>query len=481
MIVEKMKASILQKAFEGKITETLKTDKDINETIEIIRLQKEELIEKYKVKREPQYTDVDETEELFKIPSTWKWYRLGQLGVFKKGPFGSALTKSIFVKKGQNTIKVYEQKNAIQKDETIGEYYIKQEYFEKSMKSFELQPGDIIVSCAGTIGETFVMPEKFERGIINQALMKMTMVKELNVEYFLFYFDFILKKMSNQLSSGSAIKNIPPFEVFKQLLIPLPPIEEQKRIVEKIQEIFAQLDDIKPIEDELEKIKKGFPDLMKYSILDSAIKGKLTKSNSNERVATGIKSISFDNVFDIPQNWIWTSLEEVVDIETGLSFKKTEQCKESENAIRILRGGNIDNNYHYLLKPDDIYVENKDKYIKLIEGDILTPSVTSMEQMGKTAYIDKELKNITAGGFVYIIRVLDKKVIDPKYIMYFINSKFHKNMCKPNINKSGQAFYNLRKTGLIKQPIPIPPIEEQKRIVEKIEEVLPLLEEIRNY
>lgn len=79
----------------------------------------------------------------------------------------------MFVPKGNDAIKVYEQKNAIQKDATLGDYYIRRDYFESKMKGFEVFPGDIIVSCAGTIGETYVMPDKFEQGIINQALMRM--------------------------------------------------------------------------------------------------------------------------------------------------------------------------------------------------------------------------------------------------------------------------------------------------------------------
>ncbi|MGX2975701.1 restriction endonuclease subunit S, partial [Ursidibacter arcticus] len=143
---------------------------------------------------------------------------LDEIGVYKKGPFGSSLTKSMFIPKGENTIKVYEQKNAIKKDCEIGDYYISEKYFLENMQSFEVFPNDIIVSCAGTIGETFVMPENFEKGIINQALMKMNISKEICTEYFLIYFDYILKESAKLNSMGSAIKNIPPFSIFKSLL-----------------------------------------------------------------------------------------------------------------------------------------------------------------------------------------------------------------------------------------------------------------------
>ena len=151
----------------------------------------------------------------------------------------------MFVPKSKDTIKVYEQKNAIKKDVSIGDYYIKKDYFENKMKGFELFPGDIIVSCAGTIGETYVMPANFERGIINQALMKIKLFEPTHVPYFLMYFDFILKKNAKINSKGSAIKNIPPFEILKKYVVPIPPLAEQKRIVAKIEELLPLCEKLK--------------------------------------------------------------------------------------------------------------------------------------------------------------------------------------------------------------------------------------------
>ena len=176
-------------------------------------------------------------EILFEVPSSWALIRLNDIGIYRKGPFGSSLTKSMFVPKGDDTVKVYEQKNAIQKDHTLGTYYITRQYYESKMKSFTVEPGDILVSCAGTIGETYVLPEQIELGIINQALMRMTIYAPIDLNYFLMYFDYVLKQTAKDSSKGSAIKNIPPFEIFKKLILPLPPIEEQKRIVLKVREL----------------------------------------------------------------------------------------------------------------------------------------------------------------------------------------------------------------------------------------------------
>lgn len=224
------------------------------------------------------------------------------------------------------------------------------------------------------------------------------------------------------------------------------------------------------------------PRELKASILQLAIQGKLVKNYESDEVIDVESSFCGDtsDFFDIPENWKWMSIKDVASINTGLSFKKQDQKDLSTGSLRILRGGNIGDDYKYHLYEDDVYVDLeqfKTKYTQLLEGDVITPSVTSMEKICKTAFIDQNFSAVTAGGFVYIIRCLDKTVIEPKYLMYFIASAFNKEQCKPNIHKSGQAFYNLNKSGFIEQPICIPPFAEQKRIVAKIEELLPYVEE----
>lgn len=239
---EDMKKSILQYAIQGKLVEQRPEEGNAEELYKNILYEKKRLISMGLIKKEKDFAEIDDDEKPFDIPETWKWVRFGELGNYKKGPFGSALTKSMFVEKDETTIKVYEQKNAIQKDYNLGNYYITREYFEKSMKGFEVFPGDIIVSCAGTIGETYILPENIEQGIINQALMRMKVFKPINVDYFLLYFETILKGAAQSQGKGVAIKNIPPFEVLKNYLVALPPLKEQERIVKKVGELMLYCD-----------------------------------------------------------------------------------------------------------------------------------------------------------------------------------------------------------------------------------------------
>lgn len=234
-----LQKSILQEAIQGKLCEQKDMDGSGHDLIEKILLEKETLIKSGQIKKQKALPPIQDDEIPFDIPKNWAWTRFGELGEYKKGPFGSALTKSIFVPKSEYSIKVYEQKNAIKKDAMLGEYYITNQYYNEKMSAFTVLPGDIIVSCAGTIGETFVMPDNIEKGIINQALMRMRLFKPIFVDYFLMYFDFVLKQSARKNSKGSAIKNIPPFDILKRYLVPLPPLVEQKRIVNKLNKLSA--------------------------------------------------------------------------------------------------------------------------------------------------------------------------------------------------------------------------------------------------
>ena len=242
---EDMKKSVLQYAIQGKLVEQRPEEGTGEELYQQIQTEKQRLIKEGKIKKEKPLPEIAEDEKPYDIPDNWTWVRFGDLGSYKKGPFGSAITKSMFVPKGNGAIKVYEQKNAIQKDATLGDYYIRRDYFESKMKGFEVFPGDIIVSCAGTIGETYVMPDKFEQAIINQALMRMKIFEPLYIPYFLTFFVFVLKKNARSGSKGSAIKNIPPFEILKNYLVPIPPLAEQKRIVAKLEEILPLCERLK--------------------------------------------------------------------------------------------------------------------------------------------------------------------------------------------------------------------------------------------
>jgi type I restriction enzyme S subunit len=149
-----------------------------------------------------------------------------------RGPFGSTLKISYFVPKGKATYKVYEQKNAIQKSAKIGESYVTEAKFIK-LRRFECKPSDIIMSCSGTIGELYQIPDNAEKGIINQALCKFTLNKKILPIVFL---TFMRQMITNLEIKGSGMKNIGAVSYIKSLPIILPPLPLQNRFAAFVQQ-----------------------------------------------------------------------------------------------------------------------------------------------------------------------------------------------------------------------------------------------------
>ncbi len=179
----------------------------------------------------------------------------------KKGPFGSSLKKEIFVQESNEAFKVYEQQHAIECSSTIGEYYIdKGKYIE--LYAFAIKPGDIIISCAGTIGKLFILPDDTRAGIINQALMRVRVnKKKITNSFFAYIWDYIIVDDIIKYSNGSAIKNIPPFSVLNKIKFVLPSLTVQKQMVtnlDKKTEVFDKLSRIKQQKvSELKEYKKS--------------------------------------------------------------------------------------------------------------------------------------------------------------------------------------------------------------------------------
>ncbi len=520
MKAEDLKNSILQLAMEGKLVPQDPNDEPASVLLEKIREEKEKLIKEKKIRRNNKesfifrknghfYEKVGKKGEPvciddeipFKIPDTWSWYRLDEIGVYKKGPFGSALKKSIFVPKSNDAIKVYEQKNAIQKDNGLGEYYITKEYYDSKMKGFTVEPGDIIVSCAGTIGETYVLPENIELGIINQALMRMNIVPTINLDYFLIYFDHILKKSAIENSKGSAIKNIPPFKIFKKLLFPFPPLNEQKRIVNEINKLNPLINEYDTNKKKLDKLDSEFSEKLKSSILQEAIQGKLVPQNPNDEPASILlkkikdekerlikekkikrnKNESYifkennhyyekignnepicidDEIpFEIPNSWIWSRLNSFTNIVMGQSPKGESVIESTTEGIEFHQGK---------IFFGDKFLEKSDK-TTLKPSKISPPNSILLcvrAPVGKINLCDREI--CVGRGLASLKPYINESL----NYLYYALLNYEKEFTKKS---TGSTFKAITKTIVENELIPIPPLKEQERIVKKIEDILDLM------
>ena len=201
--------------------------------------------------------------EMFGDPETnpygWRKTTVGEVcSSVVRGPFGSALKKEFFVEPSESTYKVYEQKHAIQKSATIGTYYINKEKFEE-LQRFECRPGDILMSCSGTMGELFQLPSGCERGVINQALCKFTLSDCILPIVFLTY---MRQTIGNLETKGSGIQNIAAVSYVKAMPINLPPMDVQRCFAAFVAEVDKSKLSVQQSIDQLETLKASL--MQKY-------------------------------------------------------------------------------------------------------------------------------------------------------------------------------------------------------------------------
>ena len=402
-----------------------------------------------------QINSCDKPHYPYQLPEGWVWCKLDDLAFYKKGPFGSSLTKSMFVPQSENTYKVYEQKNAIQKDCTIGTYYITKEKFD-SLSGFAVQPYDIIVSCAGTIGETYVLPNNIEAGIINQALMFIRLYSREIERFYLLYFDFILKEEAKKNSKGTAIKNIPPFDVLKNFFIPIPPIREQNRI---LQEVDKWMSFVKSIETGTSSIQYTIKQA-KSKILDLAIHGKLVPQDPNEEPAAELlkrinpkAEIACDNPHyqNLPSGWCVAPMQMLCSLVDG----------EKQNGIECI---NLD--VKYLRGEREAKTLMSGKYVAANALLILVDGENSGEVF-RTPIDGYQ-------GSTFKLLAINTNM-NTDYVLQVIN--LHRKALREN--KVGSAIPHLNKKMFKAIEVPIPPYNEQKRIVDAINKAFTTLDRIK--
>ncbi len=478
MDTKKLRQKILDLAIHGKLVPQDPNDEPASVLLERINAEKERLIKEGKIKRSKKSAKTSDTPHYenvpFEVPEGWAWCKLGDLAFYKKGPFGSSLTKSMFVAQSDNAYKVYEQKNAIQKDHKLGSYFISKEKYE-SLIGFAVQPNDIIVSCAGTIGETYVLPENIREGIINQALMLIRLYYRDIERFYLLYFDFILKEEAYKESKGTAIKNIPPFDILKNFYIPLPPLAEQQRILDEVDNWMSLVDSIDSNKEHLESIIKQ----TKSKILDLAIHGKLLPQDPNDEPASELlkrinpkAEITCDNghdeksPFEIPDTWVWCRHNSILDISGGAQPAKSYfETIPRPNYIRLYQIRD------YGESPVPIYIPISLASKQTEKGDILLARYGG--SLGKVFHAEQGAYNVAMAKVIFKF----DNLIYKEFAYYYYLSNLYQGKLK-EISRTAQAGFN--STDFNDMYFPLPPLSEQQRIVAKIEELFSVLDNIQN-
>lgn len=409
----------------------------------------------------------------FELPKGWCWCRLDDLAFYKKGPFGSSLTKSMFVPDSSTAYKVYEQKNAIQKDHTLGSYFIDENKYNE-LSGFKVEPWDIIVSCAGTIGETYVMPKDIRVGIINQALMLIRLHLKDIQDFYLLYFDFILKAEAAKESKGTAIKNIPPFDVLKSFLIPIPPLAEQERILNEVNRLMSCVDSIDVnTEDITSLINKS-----KSKILDLAIHGKLVPQEASDEPASELlkrinpKAIaSCDNPHygKVPSSWVISTVGEVFTINPKTNI---EDDTDAAFVPMTCVADGYSNTFEYECRK---WGDIKKGFVHFQENDVAVAKISPCLENRKSVVFHDLPNGIGAGTTE--LNIFRCGEILPEYALFYFKSQMFIGSCAGTYNGVvGQQ--RVAKSFIQELPIGIPPYKEQLRIVSKVNNLFSQLDMI---
>lgn len=441
----------------------------------------------------------------FEIPQGWEWCRLGEISTYAQTKRKINASKADSKLWGLD-LEDIEKGGRLLNIRTVGE---RKPIGDKTI----FNRGDILYSkLRPYLLKILVAPEG---GICTPEIIPFTCYGDICRDYIVSFLkspyvdDYI-----NSVTFGVKMPRVST-ETMTSLLVPLPPISEQFRIAKKTKVLMPYIDGYGKTQEKLNKLNEELSDSIRKSILQEAIQGKLVsqqpeegtaeellteirkekellvkegklkksalndsaifKGDDNkyyEQIGTEIIDITDEIPFEIPKNWIWTRLKNFCSVCTGATFKK-EEVESEHCGIRVLRGGNI-KPFQLCTKPDDIFIpQSKVKEdILLKHNDIVTPAVTSLENIGKMAIVELDMPHTTVGGFVFIIRPLGGGESLSKYLLAFMSSPSAIDFMKSITNKSGQAFYNIGKERLVTALVPIPPLAEQERIVSKIEKLL---------
>ena len=448
----------------------------------------------------------------FEIPKGWEWERWGNIALSIQYGYNAPALERGDIK----MVRISDIHDNVVQWENVP--FCNIEAYD--IDTYLLKENDILFArTGGTVGKSFLVQSVPEPAIYAGYLIRTRYSKELCPQYLKSFMESRL--YWEQLKSGTIATAQPNCngKTLGRMLLPIPPKAEQSRLVQKLASFTPIFQRYAKTQQDLDNLNESIDDKLKKSILQEAIQGRLVpqiteegtaqelleqikleklhllkegklkksalvdsviyKGDDNkyyEQVGKSDKEITEEIAFDLPNGWSWCRLKDICSIFTGATFKKEETVTTKEG-VRILRGGNI-SPFELRIKDDDIFL-TKDKVkedIILKENDILTPAVTSLENIGKMVRVNSDMPNTTVGGFVFIIRLYLKNQWLSKYILYLLSSPFMIDFMKSITNKSGQAFYNIGKERLSTALLPIPSLAEQHRIVAQIEK---LFEQLR--
>lgn len=488
MTPEQLKASILQYAIQGKLVEQRAEEGTGEELFQEIERKREVLIKEKIIKKDKRTNSIINFQEVpFDIPENWMWVTLGSIlnkltdGTHKTPKYTSTGVKFVSVKDMSNGFLSLENTK-----------YISEEEHKELYARCNPEKGDLILSKVGTTGVPAIVDttEPFSL-FVSVALLKFD-CKCIDIK-FLYYMLMspLVQAQATENTRGVGNKNW-VLDAIASTMVVLPPLVEQKRIVAKIEELLPLVDRYAASYEKLEQFNAKFPEDMKKSILQYAIQGKLVEQRleegTGEELYRQIQSekqrlikegkikkekplteIAEDEIpFDIPESWKWVQLGDLASINGGFAFKSTNYTTEGVRVIRI-----SDFNETGFVNDKIVrypYDDSLSQYVLDVKNILLCMTGGTV---GKSLFITKLDEKMVVNQRVATIKV---ESVLPEYVYQVILAPITQKVIQDSKNSTND---NISMDTIKSFLIPLPPLAEQKRIVAKLEEILPLCERLK--
>ena len=511
MTGQQLKNSILQMAVQGKLVPQDPNDEPASVLLERIRAEKEQLIKEGKIKKEKNpsvifrgadnlpYEKVGKNEPVciadevpFDIPESWEWVRLGEIFQHNTGKALNSSNKSGVLLEYITTSNLYWDRFEL---ENLRSMY----FTENEIEKCQVSKGDLLVCEGGDIGRAAIWLKDYKICIQNH-IHRLRSYVPLCTRFY--YYVFFLYKYAGWIGGkGIGIQGLSS-NALHSLLVPVPPIAEQERIVKRLEIIKPLSDKYSEASEQIQELNNLFPEHLKKSILQYAVQGKLVpqdpadepasvllerirtekeklikagkikrdkhesvifrRDNSYYEKVDGIERCIDDELpFEIPDSWEWTTIGTTcINIQYGSSRKS-----ESTGTMAVLRMGNIQNGRIDTQKL--VYTSDKEEiaHYPLEYNDLLFNRTNSKELVGKTAIYKNEVPAIYAG---YLIRITP--LIDSDYLNYVMQTQFYWVYCQ-NVRSDAIGQSNINAEKLKNFIYPLPPLHEQKRIAKKLNSI----------
>ena len=485
MTPEQLKASILQYAIQGKLVEQRAEEGTGEELYWQIQTEKQRLIKEGKVKKDKPFDVIADDDIPFDIPDSWKWCYIGELFLHNTGKAqNSSGSTSGVIRKFITTSNVYWGEFDFSKVKEMP-------FTETELERCTVQKGDLLVCEGGDCGRSAVWNYD-EEVCIQNHVHRLRPYYTIDIYYF-YYLFYLYKNTGRLRGRGVAIQGLSN-EAIHKVVVPLAPLTEQKRIVSKIEELMPLVERYEQAWSKLEDFNKRFPVDMQKSLLQMAIQGKLVEQRAEE--GTGeelyqqiqaekqrliaekkikkekpLAEISEDEIpFDIPESWKWVRLQNITTV-LGDGIHGTPQYTIN-GGYYFINGNNLAEG-RIEIKSDtkQVDVSEYGKHKKPLDTNTILISINGT--IGNYAFYEGE--PIILGKSACYFSLLSG--VSKEYICMLIKSKVFFDYAKREATQTTIKNVSLKSMRML--PVPLPPLAEQKRIVEKLEELLPLFERLK--